>query len=170
MALWTNNDGLRVRLGTTEAEITRGGEIENDEFLTWEFQLTLTDLGTASALVNDAENIIIPSGVRIVEVEVFTQTAATSGGSAALNVGLIRQDASTVYDADGLLAAVAITSHDADGEITRYRVGTSGVGALVGTTLANAGRLVADYDTAAYTAGELRIVIRGYVPRPSASN
>jgi len=171
MAEWINEDGLRVRLGTTEAEVNRGGELPSSGALReFEFNLTLTALGTGSALVPDTTGIVIPSGFFIEEVEVFTETAATSGGSAVLNVGLNRLDTTTAIDADGLLAAVAITSHDAAGETTRYRVGTTGVGALVGTVTANAGVLVADYDTAAYTAGELRIIVRGYIKRPAATN
>ncbi len=27
MGVWTNNDGLRIKLGTSEAAVTRGGEL-----------------------------------------------------------------------------------------------------------------------------------------------
>jgi hypothetical protein len=171
MAEWINSDGLRVRLGNTEAEVTRGGELPSaGEYRKFEFQITLTTAGTASALIPDTTGIIIPSGFRIESVTTIAETAATSGGSAVLNVGLVRQDTTTTYDADGFLAAVALTSHDAAGETVIYRVGTTGAGAFIGTTLANSGYLVFDYDTAAYTAGELRVIIEGYVLRPAASN
>lgn len=170
MATWTNNDGLIIRLGVTEAEVSRGGEVQSfGPDRTWEFVVDLANLGSASALLEDTHNFLLPSGLTISEVEIVTETAGTSGGSATLNLGLIRQDQSTTYDADGLVAALALTSYDAAGETTVLRVGSTGAGALIGTTLANTGYLVADYDTAAFTAGRIRVRVKGYVKRPSAS-
>lgn len=171
MAEWINSDGLRIKLGNTEAEVTRGGELPSAGAMReFEFQITLTTLATGTALLADTTGIIIPSGFWVEEVEVFNENAATSGGSATLNLGLVRQDATTTYDADGFLAAVALTSYDTVGESIRYRVGTTGAGAFIGTALTYSGYLVADWDTAAFTAGELRVVIRGWVKRPAASN
>ncbi len=169
MAEWINSDGLRVRLGNTEAEVTRGGEVQGTDKRQFVFVIDLANLGSSSALLEDTTGVIIPSGLRIDEVEVLNETAAT-GANATLNLGLVRQDTTTTYDADGLLVAAPRTDWDAAGETLIYRVGTTGVGALVGTTLANSGYLVADYDTAAFTAGRIRVTIRGHVPRPNASN
>lgn len=171
MAQWTNNDGLIIRLGTTEAEVTRGGEVLSyGPDRTWEFVIDLANLGSASALLEDTQDVLLPAGLNITEIEIIAEVAGTSGGSATLNLGLIRQDQSTTYSAAGLVSALALTSFDAIGETTVIRVGSTGAGALVGTTLANTGYLVADYDTAAFTAGRLRVRIKGYVKRPSASN
>jgi hypothetical protein len=106
----------------------------------------------------------------LTEVEVTNEVAST-GTNATLNLGLVRiTDASTEIDVDGLLVAAPRTDWDAAGETKLYRVGVTGVGALIGTATSYAGYLVADYDTAAFTAGRIRVTIRGYVRRPAASN
>lgn len=171
MAEWINSDGLRVRFGTDEATITRGGEVQPDgELLQVIFKVPLTSAATGSALIPRTTGIVLPAGLRIDSVEVRTDTAATSGGSAALNVGLNRLDTTTAIDADGLVAALALTAIDAAGEKTTLIVGSTSAGALIGTTLANPGVLVFDYDTAAYTAGELTITVRGLIPMPATTN
>lgn len=172
MATWINDDGLEVRLGTTEAEVTRGGELPSaGDMRKFEFNLTLTALGSTSALVPDTTGILIPSGFVLHKVKIITETAATSAGNAAtINLGLIRQDKSTTYDVDGILAAWDPDDPTVAGETVEVVEGSSGSGVLVGAVLANSGYLVADYDTEAFTAGELRIVIEGYVKRPAATN
>ena len=170
MGQWINSDGLVIRLGTTEAEVTRGGELNTLGDRVWEFVIDLANLGSASAVLEDTQDIVFPSGFMFTEVEIINETAATSGGSATLNLGLIRQDLSTTYDTDGLVAAAALSTFDAVGETSVLRVGSSGAGAFLGVPLTYAGYLVADYDTAAFTAGRIRVRVKGYVKRPSASN
>jgi len=171
MAEWLNSDGLRVQIGNSEAEVTRSGEqAMNDGRRIFETIIDLANLTTGSALLEDTRTTIIPSGLRIDEIQVINETAATSGGSATLNLGLVRQDTTTTYDADGFLAVAPLADFNLAGETITYRIGTTGVGAFVGTTLANAGFLVADFDTAAFTAGRLLVRIIGHVPRPNASN
>lgn len=161
---WLNPDGLYLKYGTEKATATKAGHYKTFGELR-EVELTLSDLttlGASSAIVNDVT--MLPAGARIEEVEVVCETVATSSGSAALNIGLIREDRTTALDADGLVAALALTSIDGAGEKTVLRLGSTSAGALIGTTLAYAGLLVADYDTAAYTAGAVRIRIRYYKP------
>lgn len=169
MALWTNDDGLRVKFGNTEAAVTRAGELPpaGANRIT-EYKATLTALTTTGQVLNDG--VVIPSGARIEKVEVLAETAATSGGSATLDIGFIRLDRSTAYDDDGLVAALALASIDAAGNlVTIIPEGTS-AGALVGTTLANAGVLVASYNTAAFTAGEVVVRVHWNIPRPAVTN
>ena len=97
-------------------------------------------------------------------METVVEAVATSGGAAALNVGLVRLDNTTPIDVDGLVAAAALTTLDTLGEKT------AGAGALVGTVLTNPGKIVADYDTAAYTAGTVLVRVKFYVPTPTATN
>ena len=161
MGKWMNSDGLYVKFGTDEAVTTTAGTyptMVSGQHVTELRIPALTALGTAAAI--QADTTIIPSGVTIARVEVVAETAATSSGSAALNIGLSRLDRSTELDYDGLVAALALTAIDAAGETTALTKGSTGAGALIGTKLANAGLLTADYDTAAYTAGEL--VVRVY--------
>lgn len=169
MGTWTNNDGLFIKLGADEARVgtTVGwaGEYMDatDGSHVVEVILTpMTALATGSTIVSDT--VTIPSGAKIESVWLFTDVAATSGGAAALNVGLIDQDRTTAFDSNGFLEAIALTSIDAVGETTVYTLGTTGAGTLVGATLSNTGLIVADYDTAAYTAGRVRIRIKYHVP------
>lgn len=162
MGSYLNPDGLYLEYGPDKATPTTAGEyVTVGQLREVEVTITLTGLGTASAIL--ADTTIIPAGARLQEIELITKTAATGTG-AVLNLGLIRTDRTTAYDADGLVAALALTAFDAVGETTVIRVGSTGAGALLGTTLANNGLLVADYDTAAYTAGVIVAKIRWYTP------
>lgn len=170
MGIWTNNDGLRVKLGTTEAEVVRGGELNAFGTLReFEFVIDLANAADTSALVPDTDNIIFPSGFMMQEVEVTNETAS-AGSGATLNLGLVRQDYSTTYDADGFLAVAPRTDWDVVGEAKTYRIGVTGIGAFCGVPLVNAGVLCYDYDTAAFDTGRIKVVIKGYVKRPSPSN
>lgn len=157
--------GLYTKYGTEQTVPMAGGEyVTTGALREVEFKIALTSLGTSSAIITgttySADNIFIPSGVRIEEVEIVVDTAATSGGAAALNIGLVQTDRTTAINATGLVAALALTSIDAAGEKTVLRPGSTGAGALIGTTTSNVGYIVADYDTAAYTAGVITVRVR----------
>lgn len=162
---YSTPDGLLLKFGTEKAVVQKAGEYRtagrNHEV---EVKLTLTAAATGSAIVTGTDLLLMPAGARIDEVEIVAETAATSGGSATLNLGLIREDRTTTYDADGFVAALALASYDAAGEKTVLRVGSTGAGAFIGTTLANKGYFVFDWDTAAFTAGVLVVTIRYYIP------
>jgi len=163
MGTWHNNDGLFIRYGRDEAVQTTAGTYPTMPYGQHVTELripALTALGASPAIMSNS--VIIPAGATIARVDVIAETLATSGGSAALNIGLIRLDRSTELDYDGLVAALALTAINATGETNQLLPGATGAGALVGTKLANAGLLTADYDTAAYTAGELVIRIFWY--------
>lgn len=161
--VWTNSDGLRVpfhrELGTT----TKAGEFAtpaNGDQHVAEISISdLTTLATGAAVMDHF--VIIPAGARIEKVEIITTTAATSGGSAVLNVGLQRLDGSTEIDYDGLIAAAALATFNAVGETVSVTQGGTGAGALVGTTIGATypGKVTADYDTAAFTAGAIKVKI-----------
>lgn len=163
MGTWSNSDGLYIKFGTDEATLTKAGEYNVlGPLHTVELTIdALTALTTTAVIQSDTA--IIPDSARIEEVEVVVETAATSGGAATLDIGLVRTDRTTAYDDDGLVVALALTSIDAAGEKTVLRVGSTGAGALIGTTLANPGLLVASYNAAAYTAGKVIIRVRYYL-------
>ncbi len=159
MGTWFNGDNLYKKFGTTKATPANGGEyVTTGELREYVFQITLTDLTTTAAIVNDVN--FFPTGVRIQEIEIETVTAATSSGSATLNIGLQRVDRSTEIDYDGFVAALALTAFDAAGETQTIRVGSTGAGALLGTATSQVGYVTADYDTAAFTAGVIRVRIK----------
>lgn len=170
MAQWTNSDGLVIRLGTTEAEVTRGGEVSvlgSDRV--FEFVVDLANVASSSAVLEDTQEILIPKNFVVNEVEVFTETAATGTG-ATLNIGLIQQDLTTAISTTALLAAAPRTDWATAGSKFSYKIGTTGIGASVGAALANTGYLTAFYSTAAFTAGRIRVRVIGEVKRPSPSN
>lgn len=160
MGTWLNRDGLYIKYDRNAAEHGKAGEFRNDgPYHVMEVVIDdLTELGTSPIILDD--NATLPKNARIEKVELITETAVTSDGSAVLNVGLIRTDRSTELDYDGLIAAEAIADFNSAGETVTYTAGVSGGGALIGTTLANPGLLTADYDTAAFTAG--KVVVRIY--------
>lgn len=161
--VWLNNDGLTVKFGKEEGDAGKGGQYRTDGPLRMaEVEINGTDIGSTATLVD--RHTIIPNGARIEKVEVVAETAFTSGGAATLDVGLVDQDESTAIDDDGLVAALALTSIDASGDVVELVQGSTGHGALVGTTLSNAGYITVHYGTAAYTAG--RAVIRVYYYTP----
>lgn len=164
MAVWINNDGLVVRFHNDEAVVSKGGSLPPagaNEILMFEVDAT-SITSTAGTVLDHA--LVLPSGVRIEKVEVIAETLCTSAGAATLNIGLARLDRTTELDNDGLVAALALTAIDTAGETNILLKGTTGAGALMGTTLANAGVITLNYGTAAYTAGKL--VIRVHVYRP----
>lgn len=156
MATWINNDGIRVTFGEavrTEAAAPN----QAGENLVVGFEVDLADLATGVTNFGVRDGIAIPKGAIIDSASITVLTAATSGGSAALNVGLTLSDG-TGGDADGIDAAVALTALNAAGK----RVVCDG--ALINTALASTLYFAADYDTAAFTAGRVRVDVH-YRPR-----
>jgi hypothetical protein len=178
MGTWVNKDGLVVRLGTTEAEVTRAGWFSDDTVNSmFEVVIDLANVGSSDALLEDTQDIVIPSGFLPYEVRILTETAAT-GSSATLNVGLWQQsDRSTVLSSTALLAAAPRTDWATVDTSFTYKVGTTGVGNKVGAPLASVTAdahsgyiLSASYSTAAFSAGRIRVQVVGEFARPSPSN
>ena len=153
MAKWTNSDGLVVKFGGDEGDPLKGGTITTSSGdYHAEFTVDYTDalsatysvLGSADTTKDGALGVQIPEGARIKEIEVVTVTAFTSSGtigSATLGLGLKKwSDLSTELDHDGFLTSSFVGSAiDAVGETTVVRVGSTGAGALIGTTLSEDG-------------------------------
>ena len=162
---WMNNDGLYVTFGTERADPAKGGAISTKgaEKLIEAVVADFTALGTTAEIIGTEAGgasfgVEVPKGAFITKVEILMTTAATSAGSATLDIGLIKtSDRSTAIDDDGLAAAVALTAIDADGDIVELVQGATGHGALIGTTLAENGVLCVSYNTAAFTAGAAKI-------------
>lgn len=159
MPYWLNSDGLDVAFGTSEATVGRAGDYRtNTGVRIYEFAINLVDVTSAVAILDHRS--VFDKGAFIEKVEVETTTAVT-GTNATLNFGLIRSDQTTELDYDGLGKAAALTTAAmaTKGTILTFITGTSNAGALIGTTLANNGWLVADWDTAAFTAGRITVRI-----------
>jgi len=154
MGTWLNADGLYIKSGVDEAKHATGGAYaEGGAGITViEVDLDATKLATASQTIL-SDTIFVPKGFRVEGVEVYVTQAFTSGGAATLDVGLVRTDRATELDHDGFVAAQALA-----GLINNAKV--NGSGALVGTSLANAGHLVAKAGTAAFTAGKAKVRLK----------
>ena len=161
---WINSDGLLVKFGTEVGETGKGGSPSTlaGNLNVVQFEIDGTDIGSTAAIVDD--HLIIPEGAVMHKVEVIAETAFTSAGAATLDVGLVRQDRTTELDYNGLVAALALTSIDAEGDVVTLTQGVTGHGALVGTALANSGIPTINYNAAAYTAGKAVVKIWFYIP------
>lgn len=155
---WLNKDGLYLKYGPTSIGPNTAGEYCYDgprHVIEAIIDLTKVTATDGSYFVSD--QVFFPKNARIESVEVLTDTAATGTG-AVLNVGLCKTDRTTEIDFNGLIAALPQTSLTPAGKWTQLHEGDTDAGALIGTTTTNTGYIVADYDTAAFTAG--KIVVR----------
>lgn len=159
MGTWMNNDGLYIKYGTDEGVIGKGGALAEGSAgqHVIDVNITLSTLTTTAAIVED--NVIVPKGYVITRVQLITTTAATSGGSATLDVGLMRLDRSTNIDDDGLIVAAALSTFNSVGETLDLVFGSTGAGALVGTVTdaTYPSYITASYNTAAFTAGVVKV-------------
>lgn len=171
--VWVNPDGLAVKFGAEEGAVGKVTSFED----TWgtmniaSFHFDFTDVPALANVVSTsvANGILdyttaIPKGSRIMDVKIITETAAVGSG-ATLDIGFVKDDYTTEYDYNGLVAVYPTTSMNADGSEAVIQVGTATyAGALLGTTLAFDGVPTVDYNTAAFTAGKWIVEIRYYVP------
>lgn len=162
MGTWHNNDGLYVKFGSSEGQLSNAGQYNTDLDQVTEAVIEFGDIGSSASIVSDV--VELPVGAAISKVVLIAEEAFTSAGAATLDIGLIREDRSTELDYNGLVAALALTSIDAVGDRVELIQGSTGHGALVGTVLANKGYLTVNYGTAAYTAGRLVVRVHWYMP------
>lgn len=160
---WHNDDELYIKFGVNEATVSvAGGRPKHGQDYTVEFDIAdLTTLADTNAIINS--NIKLPDGALIKKITIINTTAATSGGSAVLDVGTIDNDRASNGNDDSLLAAVPLASFNTIGELSEYVVGTTYAGALVGTILTKDVYITVGYDTAAFTAGALKIRIEYFM-------
>jgi hypothetical protein len=176
---WFNQDGLFLKMGREEGAVGVGGMVKSYE---GKFMITadvvFSDALSATYNIVDGSNVetgaygvLVPKGFRVEEVEIVTQTAFTSSGTiglASFSLGLKTKDRVTALDHAGFTTAAFLgTNIDQLGEKVVVRVGSTGAGALVGTTLAQDGVLVVAntlHATHPFTAGRAIIRIIGYYP------
>lgn len=163
MANWFNNDGLLVKFGVDEATVGNGGEYNFNAEHMVEFDLDLTTVPAVGTPLIVSDTVTIPNGSVVTKVEVLVKEVSV-GATANLDLGLIDQDRATAIDLNGLVAAGDDWNGAAVGTTTTYTVGSVEAGALLGTVLTNTGYVTANYDTAAFTDGTLRVRIFHYVP------
>ena len=165
MAVYTDIGGLRQKFGVEQTVSGTGGEYKTfGELREIEFTLTLNAVNFPFGATNYIldENVFMPAGVRIQEVETYVETAG-AGATATLDIGLLRTDGTTVTSANGLIIAKTVASMVA-GEKVVLSSNTGFGGALIGTTTANVNYVTARVNTANFTAGVIKIRIRYYRP------
>lgn len=154
-----DNTGLYQKFGIEQTANSTGGEYREGAGLrTIELVVTLSatafPFGATNYIIND--NVFIPAGVRLQEIETITDTA-TVGATATFDLGLMRTDRTTVTSATAFLTAVA------SGVAAGTKVVTT-TGGLLGTTTAAVNHVTIRVNTANFTAGVVRFRIRYYRP------
>lgn len=170
MGSWKNNDNLFLKFGPDKATSHTGGEYRTSVggVHEVEIKIDLTTLTQTETILND--QVFVPAGARIQEVEVLTQTAAATG--TAVDIGLIASsNRTTEIDYDGLIAASPTANMNTAGERVIFTAASTvpasatGTGALIGTTLASTGHISASRtDATAFTAGIILVKIRYFRP------
>lgn len=168
---WHNSDGLFIRFGTDEVKVNRGGEYSRlaDGTHCVEVTIDLVTLPAFGSYQIVAENVTIPVGAFIEQIDVIVVEEPTeaSGTDANLDLGLVDQNRTTEIDADGFLAAADAFHAGTDlGAKVTYVKGTTEAGALVGTRITNAGYIVAGnaHATDVWTDGTVKARIFYSVP------
>jgi len=157
--------GLYQKYGLEQTVTQAGGEYKTfGDTREIEIQLDLTKLtltNTPAAVVLGADNIFFPAGMQIEQVEVVVETAGTSGGSATLDIGLVRTDRTTEIDFQAFVKGAAVATLTAGQKLTITKGGTAAGDMLgTGTATANVGYITANANTAVFTAGLVKIRIR----------
>lgn len=183
MAKWTNSDGLVVKFGTDRGDPLKGGQLTgNTGVYISEFTVDYTDalsatsavLGSASGTYDGALGVQVPEGARIKAIETIVQTAFTSSGtigSATLELGLKKwSDLSTQLDDDGFFTTSVtgtVLGLATVGSRVYTTVGSTGAGALIGTTLSEDGVITlrnSAHATHPFTAGKLLVRLEYFYP------
>jgi len=154
---YVNSDGLEIlTAGEAGTAAKRGTVVSPKKALV--MTITGTDVPSSVDTPQD-HDAFIPAGSYITGASLIVTTAFTSGGSATLTLGTYQQDG-TVVDADGIDATVALAALAANKAVACD-------GAAVGGTATVGGADVyveAIYGTAAFTAGEAKLVIEYIEP------
>ena len=156
MGTYLDPDGRYRKYGVTKAVPTTAGDyLSYGDTRMIELQIDLTTLTTSAVIQNDVT--IFPTNSFIEEIIVDTETGATGGTS--FSVGLVQHDRTTAVSTTAFLSAVPIADHTTAGQRKSYTIGVTGVGANVGTTVANLGYITA-LAAGTYTAGKVKVRIK----------
>jgi hypothetical protein len=154
--IWKNNDGLRVRFGTDQADAAReGSPCQSGSTKKMEIDIVYSDMAAfgLNQFVNKVPTAVMPAGMLLKSAVLTVVEPFDSAGDAlTLDIGTANQDG-TVVDADGIDVAVAQASIDAIGETVTCD------GALIGTILASDQYLTLRANVATATAGKAKLLI-----------
>lgn len=165
---WDNSDNLHIKFGTDRAISTTAGEYKSfGDLRVIEAVVDLTTLTSTSSII--ADTTVLPKNMFVEMVVLDVQTAAISAGSPTFDLGAIQSDRTTaISSGSGFITAEVYSGVlDTAGKKITYTLGTSKVGAAVGTTTGStyAGALItARVNTSTFSAG--KVVVRIYL-RPA---
>lgn len=168
---WLNKDGLFLQFGADKTTSEVAGEFAFDgPNRVVEFTINLATANNGASLnatpVIISNNLVFPAPpagqMYIEKVELTVETAATSGGSPTLSVGLIQMDRATIPTnySTAFINAATLASINAAGDLITYTTGVAGAGGLIGTQPANATGpyyITATGTATAFTAGVVRV-------------
>lgn len=155
---YVNADGLEVLTAGEQGTPAKRGTSLSSQKKSLVMNITGTEVPSSVATPQD-HDAFIPAGSYITGAHLLVSTAFTSGGSATLTIGTYTQ-AGAAVDADGIDATIALAAIGADKAVACN-------GAAVGGTATVGGADVyveAIYGTAAFTAGEAKLVIEYIEP------
>ena len=155
---YVNADGLEVLTAGEQGTAAKRGTSLSSQKKALVMNITGTEVPSSVAPPQD-HDAFIPAGSYITSASLIVTTAFTSGGSATLTIGTYEQDASVV-DADGIDATIAVADL-----VANKAVACNGA-AVGGTATVGAADVYIEaiYGTAAFTAGEAKLVIEYIEP------
>ena len=155
---YVNADGLEVLTAGEQGTAAKRGTSLSSQKKSLVMTITGTEVPSSVATPQD-HDAFIPAGSYITSASLIVTTAFTSGGSATLTIGTYQQDASVV-DADGIDATIAVADL-----VANKAVACNGA-AVGGTATVGAADVYIEaiYGTAAFTAGEAKLVIEYIEP------
>lgn len=152
--------GLYQKFGLEQVVPQQGGEyLSYGETREIEFKLDLTRVTATPTVIYGMDNVFMPAGFTVEQVEIIVETAAATGVS--VDIGFVRTDRSTELDYNGLIAAEVLATLTPAGKKITYNVGTSKAGALIGASVgSNPGYFTANSTATLFTAGVLTVRVK----------
>lgn len=149
---WTNDDGLVVGFGPRTVDTGLAAKVstmgETQELV---LDIVGADLADATVPTNINTGAFIPANSLVLSGVLIVDTAF-AGATAVLDIGTYTA-AGVAVDDDGIDSAIAVASLTADTDIDSD-------GAVIGTVVTADTYIAATYDTAAFTAGTAKLIVR----------
>ena len=155
---YVNADGLEILTAGEQGTAAKRGTSLSSQKKALVMNITGTEVPSAAATPQD-HDAFIPAGSYITSASLIVSTAFASGGSATLTIGTYTQ-AGAAVDADGIDAAIALAAIGADKAVACDGAAVGGTATVGGADV----YIEAIYGTAAFTAGEAKLVIEYIEP------
>ena len=155
---YVNADGLEILTAGEQGTAAKRGTSLSSQKKALVMTITGTEVPSAAATPQD-HDAFIPAGSYITSASLIVSTAFASGGSATLTIGTYTQ-AGAAVDADGIDAAIALAAIGADKAVACDGAAVGGTATVGGADV----YIEAIYGTAAFTAGEAKLVIEYIEP------